>query len=163
MVIGAYKLITAGLAIALAFGLFRLFEADVRTTLEPIIRGLRLDPENTVVHAVIARLAPGSGAAALGRGGDTRVRRPPRGRGHRHPQGEAMGRGPDHHGHEFADPDRVLRDRQAAEPFEGRHAGHQYGHRRVPDHPDAAAFAARNGPPTTGSSRASEGGPRCRR
>ena len=42
---------------ALGFGLFRLFQADVRTTLEPIVRGLRLDPENAFIHSLIVRLA----------------------------------------------------------------------------------------------------------
>ncbi len=54
--IGAYKLVTAGLSLALGFGLFRLFQADVRATLEPVIRGLRLDPENTFIHSLISRL-----------------------------------------------------------------------------------------------------------
>ena len=57
LLIGAYKLITAALSLALGFGLFRLFQADVRATLEPVVRGLRLDPENAFIHAVIARLA----------------------------------------------------------------------------------------------------------
>jgi uncharacterized membrane protein (DUF2068 family) len=55
--IGVYKLVTAALALALAFGLFRLFQADVRAGLEPIIRSLRLDPENRLVHWLINRLA----------------------------------------------------------------------------------------------------------
>jgi uncharacterized membrane protein (DUF2068 family) len=55
--IGIYKLVTAALALALGFGLFRLFHADVRESLEPIIRNLRLDPENRLVHWLISRLA----------------------------------------------------------------------------------------------------------
>jgi len=54
--IGVYKLVTAVLSLALGFGLFRLFQADVRTSLEPIVRGLRLDPENLFVHSLISRL-----------------------------------------------------------------------------------------------------------
>ncbi len=54
--IGVYKLVTAGLSLALGFGLFRLFQADVRAGLGPIIRSLRLDPENQLVHWVISRL-----------------------------------------------------------------------------------------------------------
>jgi uncharacterized membrane protein (DUF2068 family) len=56
-IIGFYKLITAVLSLALAFGLFRLFRADVRTNLELLIRFVRLDPENTLIHALISRLA----------------------------------------------------------------------------------------------------------
>jgi uncharacterized membrane protein (DUF2068 family) len=55
--IGVYKLVTAALSLALTFGLFRLFQADVRTTLELIVRSLRLDPENAFVHSLIVRLA----------------------------------------------------------------------------------------------------------
>jgi uncharacterized membrane protein (DUF2068 family) len=55
--IGIYKLVTAALSLALGFGLFRLFQADVRAGLEPIIRILRLDPENQLVHLLISRLA----------------------------------------------------------------------------------------------------------
>jgi uncharacterized membrane protein (DUF2068 family) len=56
-IIGIYKLVTAGLSLALAFGLFRLFKADVRASLELLIRFLRLDPDNALVHAVVERLA----------------------------------------------------------------------------------------------------------
>ena len=55
--IGVYKLVTAVLSLALGFGLFRLFQADVRIGLEPIVRGLRLDPENLFIHSLISRLA----------------------------------------------------------------------------------------------------------
>jgi uncharacterized membrane protein (DUF2068 family) len=55
--IGIYKLVTAVLSLALGFGLFRLFQADVRAGLEPIIRSLRLDPENQLIHWLISRLA----------------------------------------------------------------------------------------------------------
>jgi uncharacterized membrane protein (DUF2068 family) len=55
--IGIYKLVTAALSLALGLGLFRLFRSEVRTTLEPIVRGLRLDPENEFIHALISRLA----------------------------------------------------------------------------------------------------------
>jgi uncharacterized membrane protein (DUF2068 family) len=57
MLIGAYKLITAALSVALGVGLFRLFQADVRISLEPVVRSLRLDPENAFIHSLIARLA----------------------------------------------------------------------------------------------------------
>jgi uncharacterized membrane protein (DUF2068 family) len=56
-IIGIYKLVTAALSLALAFGLFRLFRADVRASLELLIRFVRLDPDNALVHAVIERLA----------------------------------------------------------------------------------------------------------
>jgi uncharacterized membrane protein (DUF2068 family) len=56
-IIGVFKLVTAGLSLALAFGLFRLFRADVRASLELLIRFVRLDPDNALVHAVIERLA----------------------------------------------------------------------------------------------------------
>jgi uncharacterized membrane protein (DUF2068 family) len=55
--IGVYKLVTAVLSLVLGFGLFRLFRSEVRTSLEPIIRGLRLDPENAFIHSLISRLA----------------------------------------------------------------------------------------------------------
>jgi uncharacterized membrane protein (DUF2068 family) len=56
-IIGVYKLVTAGLSLALAFGLFRLFRADVRASPELLIRFVRLDPENALIHALISRLA----------------------------------------------------------------------------------------------------------
>jgi uncharacterized membrane protein (DUF2068 family) len=55
--IGAYKLVSAALALILAFGLMRLFHGDVAVGLEALIRGLRLDPENRLIHAVVERLA----------------------------------------------------------------------------------------------------------
>ena len=76
LLIGAYKLITAALSVALGFGLFRLFQADVRTTLEPLVRGLRLDPENAFIHSVISRLAGlNPRSAALDRGWNARCTR----------------------------------------------------------------------------------------
>jgi uncharacterized membrane protein (DUF2068 family) len=54
------KLISDALAVrtlALGLGLLRLFHADVRERLEPIARGLRLDPENRVIHRLIVGLA----------------------------------------------------------------------------------------------------------
>jgi uncharacterized membrane protein (DUF2068 family) len=56
-IIGVYKLVTAGLSLALAFGMFRFFKADVRASLELLLRFLRLDPDNAIVHAVVERLA----------------------------------------------------------------------------------------------------------
>ena len=92
LLIGAYKLITAVLSLALGFGLFRLFQADVRATLEPVVRGLRLDPEN----ALIQPRSPGwrawtRPAALADRGGHIRVRDPARGRGDRRSSGESGG------------------------------------------------------------------------
>jgi uncharacterized membrane protein (DUF2068 family) len=56
-IIGIFKLLTAALSLALAFGLFRLFKADVRSSLELLIRSVRLDPDNALVHEVISRVA----------------------------------------------------------------------------------------------------------
>jgi uncharacterized membrane protein (DUF2068 family) len=56
-IIGVYKLVTAGLSLALAFELSRLFKGDVRASLEVLIRFMRLDPDNALIHAVILRLA----------------------------------------------------------------------------------------------------------
>src|SRR5512144_2194190 len=56
-IIGIFKLATAVLSLALGFGLLRLFRADVREGLEPLVRGLRLDPENRFVHRLILGLA----------------------------------------------------------------------------------------------------------
>jgi uncharacterized membrane protein (DUF2068 family) len=56
-IIGVFKLVTAALSLALAFGLFRLFKSDVRASLELLIRLVRLDPDNALVQAVISRLA----------------------------------------------------------------------------------------------------------
>jgi uncharacterized membrane protein (DUF2068 family) len=56
-IIGIFKLVTAGLSLALAFGLFRLFKADVRASLELLIRFVRLDPDNALVQEVISRVA----------------------------------------------------------------------------------------------------------
>jgi uncharacterized membrane protein (DUF2068 family) len=52
-VIGAFKLVTAVLGLAAGFGLFRLFKSDVAASLEGIIRRLRLDPENRLIHGAI--------------------------------------------------------------------------------------------------------------
>jgi uncharacterized membrane protein (DUF2068 family) len=56
-IIGIFKLATAVLSLALGFGLLRLFRADVREGLEPLVRGLRLDPENRFIHRLILGLA----------------------------------------------------------------------------------------------------------
>jgi uncharacterized membrane protein (DUF2068 family) len=56
-IIGFYKLATAVLSLALGLGLLQLLHADVREMLEPIVRGLRLDPENRVIHRLILGLA----------------------------------------------------------------------------------------------------------
>ncbi len=56
-IIGVYKLVTAGLSLALAFGMFRFFKADVHASLELLLHFLRLDPDNALIHAVVERLA----------------------------------------------------------------------------------------------------------
>jgi uncharacterized membrane protein (DUF2068 family) len=56
-IIGVYKLVTAGLSLALGFGFFELFQGNVRATLELVVRSIRLDPENVFVHSLITRLA----------------------------------------------------------------------------------------------------------
>ena len=56
-IIGFYKLATAVLSLALGLGLLQLLHADVRENLEPLARGLRLDPENRVIHRLILGLA----------------------------------------------------------------------------------------------------------
>src|SRR4051812_8300732 len=56
-IIGVYKLVTAGLSLVLAFELSRLFKTDLRASLELLIRFVRLDPDNAIIHAVILRLA----------------------------------------------------------------------------------------------------------
>jgi uncharacterized membrane protein (DUF2068 family) len=50
-------MVTAVLSLALGFGLFRLIRADATASLELAIRSLRLDPENSHIHAAIGRLA----------------------------------------------------------------------------------------------------------
>lgn len=52
-VIGTYKLVSAALAVALGFGLVRLFHGDVAASLEALIRGLGMDPENRHVHRLL--------------------------------------------------------------------------------------------------------------
>ena len=56
-IIGLYKLVTALLSLALGFGLFQLFKEGLLAYLEPLVRGLRLDPENRVIHAILGRIA----------------------------------------------------------------------------------------------------------
>ena len=56
-IIGIYKLVTVALSLALAFELSRLFKGDVCASLEVLIRFVRLDPDNVLIHAVIVRLA----------------------------------------------------------------------------------------------------------
>jgi uncharacterized membrane protein (DUF2068 family) len=53
-IIGVLKLTTAALGLAVGFGLFRLFKSDVAASLEQIIRRLRLDPENRLIHGAIS-------------------------------------------------------------------------------------------------------------
>jgi len=47
------KLTTAALSLALVFGLFRLFHGDVSAAAGSLIRGLRLDPHNRIIHLVL--------------------------------------------------------------------------------------------------------------
>jgi uncharacterized membrane protein (DUF2068 family) len=55
-IIGAYKLFTAALSFALGVGLFRLFRGDVQTGIQELIRALRLDPDNQLIHAAVEAL-----------------------------------------------------------------------------------------------------------
>ena len=108
-IIGVYKLVTAGLSLALAFELSRLFKADVRASLEVLIRFMRLDPDNALIHAVMLRLAGIDHQRLLcDRGGDDRLCRPAHDRRDWHLEKQAMGRPADHPGHELADPCRML-------------------------------------------------------
>lgn len=54
--IAGYKLATAALSLAMGFGLLRIFHGDVPAAAGSLIRGLRLDPQNHLVHAVLWRL-----------------------------------------------------------------------------------------------------------
>jgi uncharacterized membrane protein (DUF2068 family) len=56
-IIGAFKLISAGLSLAVGFGLFRLFKTDVSASLERAICLLQLDPQNHYIHEAISWLA----------------------------------------------------------------------------------------------------------
>jgi uncharacterized membrane protein (DUF2068 family) len=51
-----YKLVTAVISLALGIELSRLLRSDVKPTLDLLIRFLRLDPENVLIHSVIERL-----------------------------------------------------------------------------------------------------------
>ncbi len=51
--IGTYKLATAALSLALAFGMFGLLRGDVAAAAGSLIRGLRLDPHNRIIHLVL--------------------------------------------------------------------------------------------------------------
>jgi uncharacterized membrane protein (DUF2068 family) len=55
-IIGVYKLVTAVISLALGIELSRLFRSDIGPTLDFLIRFLRLDPENALIHWVIERL-----------------------------------------------------------------------------------------------------------
>jgi uncharacterized membrane protein (DUF2068 family) len=54
--IGAAKLASGVLALAVGFGLFRLFEGDTAAALETWIRRFRLDPDNRMLHMVVSRI-----------------------------------------------------------------------------------------------------------
>jgi uncharacterized membrane protein (DUF2068 family) len=56
-VIGAFKLATAVLLGAAGFGIFRLMNKDLGEALEHFIVRLHLDPENQLIHAVVARVS----------------------------------------------------------------------------------------------------------
>ena len=45
------------LALAVGFGLFRLFESDIAVTLENWIRRLRLDPDDRLIHEALTKVA----------------------------------------------------------------------------------------------------------
>lgn len=55
--IGAFKLLTAVIGLAAVFGLFRLFEGNVASSLEHFVKHLHLDPENRLIHAAIDRIS----------------------------------------------------------------------------------------------------------
>ncbi|QEH36942.1 hypothetical protein OJF2_55270 [Aquisphaera giovannonii] len=57
IVIGIYKVATAVLALSLAIGLMRLYQGDARASLERLVRGVGLDPEDSIVHPLLLRLA----------------------------------------------------------------------------------------------------------
>jgi uncharacterized membrane protein (DUF2068 family) len=52
--IGVAKLASGVLALAVGFGLFRLFQSDFAVDLESWVRRLRLDPDNRLIHAAMA-------------------------------------------------------------------------------------------------------------
>lgn len=56
-VIGLLKIASALLAVAIGFGLLKLFREDVQATLEMILRAIRLDPENLLARTVISSLS----------------------------------------------------------------------------------------------------------
>lgn len=55
--IGALKLLSGLLLAAAGFGIFKLLNTDLGTTLNHVIGRLHLDPENRVVHEAAARVA----------------------------------------------------------------------------------------------------------
>ncbi|MDR3622812.1 MAG: DUF2127 domain-containing protein [Paludisphaera borealis] len=55
--IGVGKLASGVLALAVGFGLFRLFHSDVAVTLEAWISRLRFDPDNRLIHEAVTRVA----------------------------------------------------------------------------------------------------------
>ncbi|APW61180.1 DUF2127 domain-containing protein [Paludisphaera borealis] len=55
--IGVAKLASGVLALAVGFGLFRLFRSDVAVTLESWISRLRFDPDNRLIHEAVTRVA----------------------------------------------------------------------------------------------------------
>lgn len=56
-VVGAMKLSSGVLLAAAGFGIFRYIDKDLGARLEYFISRLHLDPENTVVHAVVSQVA----------------------------------------------------------------------------------------------------------
>jgi len=55
--IGVGKLVSGLLALAVGFGLLRLFHSDVAETLEGWIIRLRLDPDSRLLHEAVTRVA----------------------------------------------------------------------------------------------------------
>lgn len=55
--IGVGKLVSGLLALAVGFGLLRLFRSDVADTLEGWILRLRLDPDSRLIHEAVTRVA----------------------------------------------------------------------------------------------------------
>ena len=55
--IGVGKLASGVLAIAVGFGLLRLFQSDAAETLEGWILRLRLDPDSRLIHEAVTRVA----------------------------------------------------------------------------------------------------------
>ncbi len=56
-IIGAFKVVSAVLLIALGVGVFRNVHSDLEEEAEHIVSALKLDPGNYYVHAAIAKLS----------------------------------------------------------------------------------------------------------